>query len=572
MTPRSEYPRPDFVRDSFFCLNGEWDFSFDEPSYDMKITVPYTFEWKASGIGERSFHKNVFYRKSFTLPPDMRGKRVLLHFGAVDYICRVYLNGVFVREHVGGETPFCIDVTDEIKEQNVLTVAVTDDPFDLSQPRGKQYWKEEPEEIFYPRTTGIWQSVWLEAVGELYIASCRITPLYDRRAVLFEYDLSGKTDDLFFETDISFEGTAVASVRLAVTGRSGSFVLPLDENLLSVWKPFDVITWSPEDPRLFDVVLRLRSDCIIYDKVSSYFGMRKVSVENGIFMLNGRPYYQKLVLDQGYWRDSGLTAPDDEAFIRDITMTKQMGFNGVRKHQKVEDPRYLYHADRLGLLVWGESASAYVFSRAYVKNMYAAWQEIVERDYNHPCIVAWTPLNEGWGVQEIATDRLQQAHADALVSMIKSLDGTRIVNDSDGWMHTTGDLLTVHDYAGTGEKLSSHFGSIESILKLRPCGRPMYADGYGYRGQPVLVSEFGGIKYSPSDDSEKAWGYCETGSEDAFLAKYAEFVNALYASPEVQGFCYTQLTDVEQEQNGLVNYDRSLKLPLHKIKEINDGR
>ena len=246
-----------------------------------------------------------------------------------------------------------------------------------------------------------------------------------------------------------------------------------------------------------------------------------------------------------------------------------MGFNGVRKHQKAEDPRFLYHADRLGLLVWGETAAAYVYNNDYARDMYSEWQEIVCRDLNHPCIAAWTPLNEGWGVQEIVTDRKQQAHSDALIAITKSVDGTRPVNDSDGWMHTSGDILGVHDYSDTGEKLISHFKDKDTILSFFPGGRRLFADGYSYAGQPVMLTEFGGVKYAPGG-GETSWGYQESATAEEFLAKYRELVEAVYSCPDIKGFCYTQLTDVETEQNGLLTYDREPKTDLAKIKEIND--
>ncbi|MBQ7624279.1 MAG: glycoside hydrolase family 2 [Clostridia bacterium] len=567
--PRSEHPRPDFERENWLCLNGEWDFSFDKPSFDKKITVPFTFETALSGIGDGSFHEKVFYRRRFTLPEDMCGKRVLLHFGAVDYECSVFLNGENVCRHRGGQSSFSCDVTEYVKPENELRVFVRDDPFDLSQTRGKQYWEREPADIFYPRTTGIWQTVWLEAVPDVYIKECRITPLFDERAVSFEYVLNGFTTDTEFCADVSFGGTTAARVKHLVTSRRGAFTVCLDERNLKVWKPFDVLTWSPEDPRLFDVELSLSESGAVTDSVKTYFGMRKVEIKDGEFLLNGRPYYQKLLLDQGYWRESLLTAPSDDAFIKDIELTKAMGFNGVRKHQKAEDPRFLYHADRLGLLVWGETAAAYVYNNDYARDMYSEWQEIVCRDLNHPCIAAWTPLNEGWGVQEIVTDRKQQAHSDALIAITKSVDGTRPVNDSDGWMHTSGDILGVHDYSDTGEKLISHFKDKDTILSFFPGGRRLFADGYSYAGQPVMLTEFGGVKYAPGG-GETSWGYQESATAEEFLAKYRELVEAVYSCPDIKGFCYTQLTDVETEQNGLLTYDREPKTDLAKIKEIND--
>ena len=569
--PRSEYPRPNFRRDNWLCLNGEWDFSIGEKTLDRKIMVPYACETALSGIEDKGFHKTVWYRRKFTLPGEMGGKRILLHFGAVDYQCDVWVNGQYIRSHTGGQTSFEADITDAVDQtgDNTIELKAEDDYRDMEMPRGKQFWELNSRSIFYSRTTGIWQTVWLEAVDPLYLVSCHITPEFDRLAVRFEYQLSETAKGIAF--DISFQGTAAANLTVAPQSCKGSVTIGLDQTGLQAWNFQEDLAWTPENPRLFDAKITVYGENGITDCVDTYFGMRKVGIENGRFMLNNREYYQKLVLDQGYWEQSLLTAPGDEDFIKDIQLTKAMGFNGVRKHQKVEDPRYLYHADRLGLLVWGEIGAAYVYSREYAHRIYSEWMEAVERDYNHPCIVAWTPLNESWGVQEIKVDRPQQAHCNALMYMTKSIDSTRVVMDNDGWEHTCGDLLTIHDYSPSGEKLKKHFESMESILTMTPGGRSMFADGYDYRGQPILVTEFGGVKYAPESDLARSWGYCEENDLGAYTKKYAELTRAILDSPFIQGFCYTQLTDVENEENGLLTYHRNVKIPLDTIRKINEG-
>ncbi|HBJ16525.1 MAG TPA: glycoside hydrolase family 2 [Clostridiales bacterium] len=569
--PRSEYPRPNFRRDNWLCLNGEWDFSIGEKTLDRKIIVPYACETALSGIEDKGFHKTVWYRRTFTLPGEMGGKNILLHFGAVDYRCDVWVNGQYIRSHTGGQTGFAADITDAVDQtgDNVIEVKAEDDYRDLEMPRGKQFWELNSRSIFYSRTTGIWQTVWLEAVEPLYLVGCHITPEFDRRAVRFEYQLSEIAKKIAF--DISFQGTAAANLTVAPQSCKGSVTVGLDQTGLQAWNFQEDLAWTPENPRLFDAKITVYGENGTTDRVDTYFGMRKVSIENGRFLLNNREYYQKLVLDQGYWEQSLLTAPSDEDFIKDIRLTKAMGFNGVRKHQKVEDPRYLYHADRLGLLVWGEIGAAYVYSREYAHRIYSEWMEAVERDYNHPCIVAWTPLNESWGVPEIKVDRQQQAHCNALMYMTKSVDDTRVVMDNDGWEHTCGDLLTIHDYSPSGEKLRKHFESMESVLTMTPGGRSLFADGYGYRGQPILVTEFGGVKYAPESDLARSWGYCEENDLGAYTRKYAELTRAILDSPLIQGYCYTQLTDVENEENGLLTYHRDIKIPLDTIRKINEG-
>jgi len=570
--PRPEYPRPDFQREKWLPLNGEWDFSFDEPIFDQKILVPFACETKLSGIHDTSFHNAVWYRRSFSLPEPMHDRQILLHFGAVDYTCRLWVNDQFIREHTGGQCGFSADITDALNAsgENVIVLEARDDPADLEMPRGKQYWKPESESIFYTRTTGIWQSVWLEAVSPMHLCSCRITPLFDERSVRFSYALSAAPQHVTLTAEITFRTAGAVSV--TPTSARGAFDWQIDQSALSAWNYQEDLVWTPEQPNLFDVTFRILEHGCEVDAVQSYFGMRKVSIQNGQFLLNNRPYYQKLVLDQGYWPESLLTAPSDEAFIRDIELTKAMGFNGVRKHQKVEDPRYLYHADRMGLLVWGEIGAAYLYSEQYADRIYREWLDVLRRDYNHPCIVVWTPLNESWGVQEIETDPRQQAHSEAMVAITKSMDTTRLVVDNDGWEHTNGDLLTIHDYSPSGEMLRAHLGSMDTILALRPAQRALFVGRHAYAGQPILLSEFGGVKFVPGTEAQHSWGYCEADSCAAFAGKLRELFDAVRACPLVDGYCYTQLTDVETEQNGLLTYDRTPKLPLETICAILNGR
>ena len=572
--PRPEYPRPDFQREKWLPLNGEWDFSFDEPIFDQKILVPFACETKLSGIHDTSFHNAVWYRRSFSLPEPMHDRQILLHFGAVDYTCRLWVNDQFIREHTGGQCGFSADITDALNAsgENVIVLEARDDPADLEMPRGKQYWKPESESIFYTRTTGIWQSVWLEAVSPMHLCSCRITPLFDERSVRFSYALSAAPQHVTLTAEITFRGKTAGAVNVTPTSARGAFDWQIDQSALSAWNYQEDLVWTPEQPNLFDVTFRILEHGCEVDAVQSYFGMRKVSIQNGQFLLNNRPYYQKLVLDQGYWPESLLTAPSDEAFIRDIELTKAMGFNGVRKHQKVEDPRYLYHADRMGLLVWGEIGAAYLYSEQYADRIYREWLDVLRRDYNHPCIVVWTPLNESWGVQEIETDPRQQAHSEAMVAITKSMDTTRLVVDNDGWEHTNGDLLTIHDYSPSGEMLRAHLGSMDAILALRPAQRALFVGRHAYAGQPILLSEFGGVKFVPGTEAQHSWGYCEADSCAAFAGKLRELFDAVRACPLVDGYCYTQLTDVETEQNGLLTYDRTPKLPLETICAILNGR
>lgn len=567
--PRNEYPRPQFVRNEWMNLNGEWDFSFDTNTFDKKIIVPYVYQSKLSGINVQDAHETVWYRRSFKLPDSMKNKRTILHFGAVDYSCKIWINDIFVKEHFGGHINFDMDITHALQpDNNVIVVEVTDCPYDLEMPRGKQYWKDNSEGIFYTRSTGIWQTVWLEAVEEVHLEKVFITPDLDNMQVEFNYEISGK-EQAVLKTEISYEGKLITASTIETERNAGSFKLFIDQQQLRNWNFQEELTWTPERPRLFDVTFTVISSGREVDNVASYFGMRKVSIENGKLLLNNRVYYQKLLLDQGYWEDSLLTAPTDADYIKDIELAKSMGFNGVRKHQKIEDPRFLYHADKMGFLVWGEIAAAYVYSRKYVKRITYEWIDELLRDYNHPSIVAWTPLNESWGVFNIKDRKEEQSHSAAMIYLTKSIDQTRPVISNDGWEHTCTDLLTVHDYEWNREILEERYKSLENILDYAPGGRPMMANGWDYKGQPILVTEFGGISYKKGN--WEGWGYSSATSDEDFAQRLNDVISPMLNSPLVQGYCYTQITDVEQEINGLLTYKREPKIPVEVIRAINEG-
>ncbi|HHV09871.1 MAG TPA: glycoside hydrolase family 2 [Clostridiales bacterium] len=566
---RPEYPRPQFERKAWMSLNGIWDFSFEKEIYDQTICVPFAYESKLSGIGKRDLFETVWYRRYFPVPREWAGKRIILHFGAVDYECKVWVNHQLVTSHVGGQTSFSVDISDYlVPDDNELRICVKDYHKELDIPRGKQFWKEESRSIFYTPTTGIWQSVWLEPVSEKFIRQVFVTPLFDEKSVKFEYETENSIG-CTLETKITYEGKLVSETAVLVQKAKGTHTVTLDEAVVGCWNMVEDLAWTPEQPRLFDVEYSLKDTDNLLDEVQSYFGMRKISVENGRFLLNNRPYFQKLLLDQGYWPDGLMTAPSDEDFVNDIILAKKMGFNGVRKHQKVEDPRFLYHADRLGFLVWGEIGAGYAYSRRLVADMMQEWMDTVARDYNHPCIVVWTPLNESWGVSEISQSTEQQHFCRALYAVTKAIDTTRLVVDNDGWEHVESDLLTIHDYESDGEILSKRYAGMEHILNDRPAGRALYVKGGQYHNEPVIISEFGGISFEKN--GAKGWGYSNASSEEDFLKRYREVVTPLLQSGNIQGFCYTQLTDVEQEINGLLTYDRKPKADLEEIKRITCG-
>jgi beta-galactosidase/beta-glucuronidase len=577
--PRPEYPRPQLVRPRWKNLNGLWDFSFDDrdiglrdewyrgrSGFDRRILVPFTFEADRSGIGDRSFHERVWYRRELKIPLEWADQRILLHFGAVDYRATVWVNGSVVGGHEGGHTPFTCDITRALSGgEGVLVVRAVDPPTDRYIPRGKQYWEERPATIFYARTTGIWQTVWLEPVSESYIAHVKITPSIDG-TVRFHFKIAAPEAAEFVKVTIQDEGRLLASGTSIASGPLASVSVSVDDPKL----------WSPESPNLYDARLELHSPEGLIDSVSTYFGYRSMTTQDGKILLNGSPYYLKTVLDQGYWPESNLTPPSDEAIQADILMAKQLGFNGVRKHQKVEDPRYLYWADKMGLLVSGEMANAYLFNDDSVARMTREWIEVIGRDYNHPSIVIWVPVNESWGVPNLREPK-EQAHLRALYYLTKSLDDTRLVIDNDGWEHTEAtDLFAIHDYTKTGEEFYRRFKKIAvEGVPLPLYGKLYLAPGHTYNGSPIFLSEFGGIGYARPEDRGKipanSWGYSgiET-SEEAAIARLRGLYEAIARIPQIAGVCYTQLYDVEQEVNGILTYDRRYKFDLEVIRRLND--
>ncbi|GGF74440.1 beta-glucuronidase [Paenibacillus albidus] len=578
--PRPEYPRPGFIRKEWLSLNGAWEFGYDDEDvgeeeqgylgdapalFTQTIQVPFAFQSKLSGIEDPSFHDVVWYRKSFEIPENWNGQRIVLHFGAVDYLAKVWVNGQLVAMHTGGNTPFQADITPSLVQgNNIIVLRAEDFSRDVTLPRGKQYWLEQSAAIFYTRTTGIWQSVWVEPLAAVHLSKTMITPDIDRNEIRIRTFLHGFKggDSLKLRVTVSYSGEVVAEDQYAVKSAEQLRTIGLsdftDHGLGRLW--------SPEHPNLYDIQFQLVSDEELLDEVAGYFGMRKVSIEDGKLCLNNRPYFQRLVLDQGYFPEGILTAPSDEALKRDVELTKEMGFNGVRKHQKTEDPRFLYWCDKLGLLVWSEAANAYEYSEAYVRRFTQEWQEIIERDYNHPSIITWVPLNESWGVPNVQMDTRQQQHGLAMYHLTKSLDAMRPVVYNDGWEHMTTDLVTIHDYESRQEVLEERYATAETAVTAMPANRRIFVGGASYQGQPILVSEFGGIAFKKSE--WEGWGYSGAENEEDFLIKLKAVVDPMFTSPVIQGYCYTQLTDVEQEINGLLTYDRTPKAPLEAIRNI----
>ncbi|HUQ54662.1 glycoside hydrolase family 2 protein [Lentzea sp.] len=572
------HPRPQLTRASWTDLCGEWEFAHDDAdtgldehwhsggaAFDRVITVPYPPESAASGIGDTGPHPVVWYRR--TVDVEAEGHRVLLHFGAVDYRASVWVNGQLVATHEGGHTPFSADITPALREgREQMLVVRAEDRNDPHQPRGKQDWRDEPHDIWYHRTTGIWQPVWLERVPKVWIDSVRWTPKPFEGLVELEAAFGGTPAGHRLDVRLRLGDEVLAEQSAVVRGDRARLTLhlPAAENRQELGR----LLWSPEQPVLIDADLEL-SGTTGTDVVRSYLGLREIGVREGRFTLNDAPYFPRMVLAQGYWPDTHLAASDDD-LLREVRLVKELGFNGVRVHQKVEDPRFLHHCDRLGLLVWGELPSAYAFSPTSAERLCREWTEVVRRDVSHPCVVAWVPLNESWGVDHLATDPAQRALATALYHLTKALDPTRPVISNDGWEHTVSDIYGLHDYTPTAAGLVSRYGSADrvesTVAGSGPAGRRLLLEGR-VPGVPVMLSEYGGLSFTPRAGEE--WhGYATLADADALLERYDELTSALLGSPAVAGFCYTQLTDTLQETNGLLTADRRPKLPVDEVRRI----
>jgi hypothetical protein len=454
----------------------------------------------------------------------------------------------------------------------VLVLRAEDDPRDLEQPRGKQDWEEHPHAIWYERTSGIWQPVWLEPVPATRIERLRWTPDLDRAFLRLDVRLV-RADErpLRLHAVLSQHGEVLADDVVTVRGRRVVRDFPFAETDTSLGR--HTMLWSPENPNLVDATLQLLdADGGVVDEVRSYSALRSIAAVRRRVLLNGRPYFLRFVLEQGYWRGSHLAAPDAGALRREIEIIKDLGFNGVRLHQKVTDPRLLAWCDRLGLLVWAEMPAAYEFSPVMMERVTREWLEVLDRDYNHPCVIAWVPMNESWGVPRLERSPAQRDFVRALYHLTKSLDPTRLVIGNDGWEQIVSDIITVHDYTARGAVLRERYGTTEAaqqtLTGTQPGYRSLLLAGARWEHQPLVVSEFGGITYAMDD--EELWpGYGAVRSPKELLDRYRELVDALIDSPAVAGFCYTQLTDTLQEKNGLLTEARVPKIEPAVLRRIN---
>ncbi len=556
---RPEYPRPQMVRKEWKSLNGIWEFAFDDSNAGSaqgwsggktlpdRILVPFTFEAALSGIGKgKEVHERVWYRRTFDVPAAWKGKRVLLNFGAVDWKTRVFVNGTEVGGHTGGYTPFSFDITNHLQPtgQQEVVVAVYDPAYPdkgAYQPKGKQLGSEG---IWYTRTTGIWQTVWLEPVDTARISTLRIDGKYDAQSSSGTLSVAtgvanGDSEDI--EIAVSRNGKQAASLSVMKTKGKGGSRIGTHGFQLTV--P-NVAPWSPESPNLYDVKLTLRYQGKVVDEITTYCAFRTVGIANGRLTLNGKPYFYRGVLDQGYWPDGILTPPTDAAIRGDVEMTKKLGFNMARKHVKVDDPRWYYWCDKLGLAVWQDMPSSHNLRTDEAKrNFEMEWQAVMEDVRNHPCVVHWIPFNEDWGHPVEFQDQI--------VRQTRLIDSSRPVTDASGWTQRgLTDVIDAHDYSN-------------NLLK----------QGVENPVKPKVVGEFGGIALPVSGHTwTRGWGYQTVRDPEGLIRRVRAQTTQLHEAANLSGFVYTQLTDVEQELNGLMTYDRIPKADVKKVAAVFEGR
>lgn len=579
--PRAEHPNPQWERKTWKNLNGPWEFEFDfgcsaverrlweKKRFDREILVPFCPESRLSGIGYTDFISGVAYRRNFELSQEELSGRVLLHFGAVDYEASVYVNGTLVGSHKGGYTSFCFDITKHVAPgPNTLFVAVKDDVRSGLQPKGKQAHLYASSGCDYTRTTGIWQTVWLEFVPERHIQSAKYYPDPANGKVTVTGLVQGQGT---LQLTALWEDKPVGEAALSV--EDGFFTAQLDLS--------ETHLWEPGKGGLYTLLLSFGED-----RVKSYFGLRTAKFQGRKFLLNGKSLFQRFVLDQGFYPDGIYTAPTEEDLVKDIQLSFAAGFNGARLHEKVFEARFLYHCDRLGYLVWGEYPNwgldhAHPLSTETYLNQ---WSEAVERDFNHPAIIGWCPFNETWGYRE---EREKNALLTSLYKLTKRLDPTRPCIDSSGNYRILSEVYDIHDYDQDTQSFQARWDGLTDRIRETggvipaedpffnsapegPSGRAPFFN-QPYDNQPIFVSEYGGIRWP--DDTVEGWGYGNApATPEEFFARYKGLTEALLNNPEIFGFCYTQLYDVEQEVNGLYTYGRVQKFDISLIRKINQQK
>jgi beta-galactosidase/beta-glucuronidase len=581
--PRPEYPRPQFVRDEWINLNGEWEFAFDDSNKGVeagwhegatlsdRILVPFPYQSALSGINDKGVHEVVWYARDLEIA-ELGEKDLLLHFGAVDYRSTVWVNGHEVGHNRGGHVPFWFDIAPYLKVGKNRVVLRVEDTQDPNQPRGKQSTTGLPHGIDYYCTTGIWQTVWLEPVSPIRIQEIDITPLLEESALELSIYLHAPSTGWDISIEVLDDGKVISKADVKTPYAT----------LRTRVKVPNAKLWTPDTPHLYGLRITLLKNGREIDRVDSYAGMRSVTINDSRILLNGKPLFLAMVLDQGYWPESYMAAPSDDALRMDVEWTKRFGFNGARKHQKIEDPRWLYWCDRLGLLAWGEMPNARAWSPEAEELLLAEWERAVRRDINHPSVITWVPANESMGFPGLEQDHPgQYAFLERVVRLTRRLDPTRPVIDNDGWEHTDiTDICAIHDYTPTAEALLKRYkeklsgGDLPATVWYKD--KPLFVLGSKYRGQPVLLTEVGGFLMDPGlpkEKRDKLYNFYDSfTTHEELFEKYRDLMDGLSQLKFLSGFCYTQLTDIEQEINGLLTYDRKPKIDPERIAAIHRER
>lgn len=580
-----DYPRPQFVRKEWESLNGEWNFIFDDNDegetkqyfkyfpMKLKINVPFTYETKLSGIEDESIHYIIWYNRKINISKEqLQNNKIMLNFEGSDYKTKVWINRNYIGENIGAYSRFSFDIEKYVIEgENDITIKV-EDSLSKDQPRGKQRYKKESWGCWYIQTTGIWKTIWIEWVTKKHLKNVKVTPKTNKVQLEIETDLSEQDIEeqkYYIETEISFNNQILNRTKEIINNNYQK----IEMDIVQEGVEHEIQEWSINNPNLYDINYKLYCEDKAIDIVDSYFGIRDITIKGDKIYLNGEQLYLKLILDQGYWKESHLTPPNEESLIKDIESVLAFGYNGIRKHQKVEDERFLYWCDVKGVLVWSEMANCYNFDDNSLQNFTNEWIRVVKQNYNHPSIITWVPINESWGIPEVSICEKEQNFATTLYYLTKAIDNTRPVISNDGWEHTISDIITIHDYKQEDELLYQEYTDkdmkVLNNLKEYNGKHRLFSNGYKYEGQPVIMSEYGGIAIN----SEKGWGYGkQVKDEKELVERFKKLTKTIKNISYISGYCYTQLTDVQQEINGLMDEERKCKIDSDIIKNINNEK
>ena len=575
------YPRPQFVRENWLDLNGTWDFCFDDENIGLKekwyrnlktnsqINVPFAYQTKLSGIHDESDHIVMWYAKKQLFNKPKKNERIFLNFEGVDYKASVYVNGLYIGSHIGGYCRFSLDITDALdKIGNAYIVVRVEDDLSCTHPRGKQSWAGHPFGCWYTPTSGIWKSVWAEVVSSTHINRIKMTPNESNMHMEFEYEINNFKKGCSLRTIVSYNDTIIADNKMALIRENQAYAIDFSNDL----DGFKIHWWTNNNPQFYDIEFILEDEKgNVLDRVGSYNGFRIFKTEKQMLKLNLNPIYLRMTLEQGYWRDSGLTPASEEELLNQLLLIKELGFNGVRMHQKIEDERFYYFADMLGLLVWCELPSGYEYRDTSIEATTKEWIEVVKQNYNHPSIIVWVPVNESWGVNQLTSNKRQAHFTEALYYLTKAYDSMRPVISNDGWEHTTSDIITLHNYTQDSKLMTRFYKDIEAMFNGAnrvdfSQFRTTFVDGYSYRGQPIMIDEFAGIGFQNKND--EGWGYGDkVKSQEAYINRLHSLVGSIVAMDYIAGFCITQTTDVYQEINGLLDFDRIEKVDKELLRK-----